>query len=131
MGFYCKEVELIERSSFSPFNSPTAVQMAKEHVERDYAVVGSWEDTNVTLTVLERYIPRFFRGAKLMYEMNNNKIVNRNKNKRKPFIEPEVKAMIRRNFTNEYEFYYFCKQRLYKQYLALNLNELERHGLLN
>lgn len=42
--------------------------MAKEHVERDYAVVGSWEDTNITLTVLERYIPRFFRGAKLMYE---------------------------------------------------------------
>lgn len=42
--------------------------MAKEHVERDYAVVGSWEDTNITLTVFERYIPRFFRGAKLMYE---------------------------------------------------------------
>lgn len=42
--------------------------MAKEHVERDYAVVGSWEDTNITLTVFERYIPRFFTGAKLMYE---------------------------------------------------------------
>ncbi|XP_017840006.1 uncharacterized protein LOC108597898 [Drosophila busckii] len=114
-----------------PFNSPTAIQMAKEHVERDYAVVGSWEDTNITLTVFERYIPRFFNGAKLMYEMHNNKITNRNKNKRKPFIEPEVKEMIRRNFTNEYEFYYFCKQRLYKQYLALNLKQLEQHGLLN
>ncbi|XP_017957433.1 heparan sulfate 2-O-sulfotransferase pipe-like isoform X3 [Drosophila navojoa] len=114
-----------------PFNSPTAVQMAKEHVERDYAVVGSWEDTNITLTVLERYIPRFFRGAKLMYEMHTNKITNRNKNKRKPYIEPEVKEMIRRNFTHEYEFYHFCKQRLYKQYLALNLHELEKHGLLN
>ncbi|KRK02395.1 uncharacterized protein Dyak_GE27602 [Drosophila yakuba] len=135
-----------------PFNSPTAVQMAKEHVERDYAVVGSWEDTNITLTVLENYIPRFFRGAKLMYEsrsliqfpslriyivfsipktVHNNKITNRNKNKRKPFIEPEVKEMIRKNFTSEYEFYYFCKQRLYKQYLALNLKELEVHGLLN
>ncbi|XP_039150176.1 heparan sulfate 2-O-sulfotransferase pipe-like [Drosophila simulans] len=127
--------------------------MAKEHVERDYAVVGSWEDTNITLTVLENYIPRFFRGAKLMYEsrslihnflssemtlcsqspktVHNSKITNRNKNKRKPFVEPEVKEMIRRNFTNEYEFYYFCKQRLYKQYLALNLKELEVHGLLN
>ncbi|KRF84614.1 uncharacterized protein Dvir_GJ27108, partial [Drosophila virilis] len=114
-----------------PFNSPTAIQMAKEHVERDYAVVGSWEDTNITLTVFERYIPRFFTGAKLMYEMHNNKITNRNKNKRKPYIEPEVKEMIRRNFTYEYEFYHFCKQRLYKQYLALNLRELEKHGLLN
>lgn len=62
--------------------------------------------------------------------MHNNKITNRNKNKRKPYIEPEVKEMIRRNFTNEYEFYYFCKQRLYKQYLALNIKELEKHGLL-
>ncbi|XP_068148915.1 heparan sulfate 2-O-sulfotransferase pipe-like [Drosophila tropicalis] len=113
-----------------PFNSPTAIQMAKEHVERDYAVVGSWEDTNITLTVLEQYIPRFFRGAKLMYEMNNKQITNRNKNKRKPFIEPEVKELIRRNFTHEYEFYHFCKQRLYKQYLALNLNQLEKYNLL-
>ncbi|KAH8332235.1 hypothetical protein KR074_011245, partial [Drosophila pseudoananassae] len=142
--FFCGHNE----AKCTPFNSPTAVQMAKEHVERDYAVVGSWEDTNVTLTVLERYIPRFFRGAKLMYEsrflliqnipkmaltlcyplsiVHNNKITNRNKNKRKPYIEPEVKEMIRKNFTNEYDFYYFCKQRLYKQYLALNLKELEK-----
>jgi len=63
--------------------------------------------------------------------VHNNKITNRNKNKRKPFIEPEVKDLIRKNFTNEYEFYHFCKQRLYKQYLALNLKELEKHGLLN
>lgn len=42
--------------------------MAKEHVERDYAVVGSWEDTNITLTVFEKYIPKFFNGAKLLYE---------------------------------------------------------------
>lgn len=51
-----------------PFNSPAAVQMAKEHVERDYAVVGSWEDTNITLTVFEKYIPRFFQGAKTVFE---------------------------------------------------------------
>ncbi|XP_030387991.1 heparan sulfate 2-O-sulfotransferase pipe-like [Scaptodrosophila lebanonensis] len=113
-----------------PFNSPAAVQMAKEHVERDYAVVGSWEETNITLTVLEQYIPRFFRGAKLMFEMHNDRITNRNKNKRKPFIEPEVKQLLKANFTSEYEFYHFCKQRLYKQYLALHLHELEARGLL-
>lgn len=67
----------------------------------------------------------------LYQSVHNNKITNRNKNKRKPYIEPEVKEMIRRNFTYEYEFYHFCKQRLYKQYLALNLRELEKHGLLN
>lgn len=44
-------------------------------MERDYAVVGSWEDTNITLTVLEKYIPRFFRNAKLMYESRSPKFV--------------------------------------------------------
>ncbi|XP_037940417.1 heparan sulfate 2-O-sulfotransferase pipe-like [Teleopsis dalmanni] len=107
-----------------PFNSPAAIQMAKEHVERDYAVVGSWEDTNITLTVFEKYIPRFFQGVKIVFEMHNEKITNRNKNKRKPKIDEDVKEMIRKNFTHEYDFYYFCKQRLYKQYLAISLKDL-------
>lgn len=46
------------------FNNRDVVQRAKRNVENMYAVVGSWEDTNVTLSVLEAYIPRFFRGAK-------------------------------------------------------------------
>ncbi|XP_061393620.1 heparan sulfate 2-O-sulfotransferase pipe-like [Musca vetustissima] len=114
-----------------PFNSPAAVQMAKEHVERDYAVVGSWEDTNITLSVFEKYIPRFFNGAKTIFEIHSDKITNRNKNKRKPKVDDDVRAMIRKNFTHEYEFYYFCKQRLYKQYLAANLKELQANGLLD
>jgi len=41
------------------------------NVEREYAVVGSWEDTNVTLAVLEAYIPRFFTDAtKVYYSMS-------------------------------------------------------------
>ncbi|XP_059219912.1 heparan sulfate 2-O-sulfotransferase pipe-like isoform X3 [Stomoxys calcitrans] len=114
-----------------PFNSPAAVQMAKEHVERDYAVVGSWEDTNITLNVFEKYIPRFFNGAKTLFEIHNDKITNRNKNKRKPKVDQDVKDLIKKNFTHEYDFYYFCKQRLYKQYLAANMKSLEAHGLLN
>ncbi|XP_017137595.1 heparan sulfate 2-O-sulfotransferase pipe-like isoform X6 [Drosophila miranda] len=51
-----------------PFDSPHAIQLAKRNVERDYAVVGSWEDTNITLAVLEAYIPRFFRGARQVFE---------------------------------------------------------------
>lgn len=45
------------------FNSQTATQIAKLNIERDYAVVGTWEETNITLTVLEHYIPRFFKDA--------------------------------------------------------------------
>lgn len=48
-------------------NSEIASQIAKSHVEKEYAVVGSWEDTNITLAVLEAYIPRFFADATKIY----------------------------------------------------------------
>ena len=44
-----------------------ALRKAKENVEKHYAVVGVLEDLNKTLTVLEHYIPRFFKGAKDVY----------------------------------------------------------------
>ncbi|XP_055843997.1 heparan sulfate 2-O-sulfotransferase pipe isoform X2 [Episyrphus balteatus] len=108
-----------------PFNSPTAIQIAKHNVEKYYAVVGTWEDTNVTLTVLEKFIPRYFHGAKLLYALNQDKIRKRNKNTRKPKVDDDVREMIKKNFTQEYDFYHFCKQRLYKQYISLKLKELD------
>lgn len=44
-----------------------ALQRAKKAVERHYAVVGVLEDLNSTLTVLENYIPLFFKGATQVY----------------------------------------------------------------
>ncbi|KAH8286315.1 hypothetical protein KR054_006759 [Drosophila jambulina] len=104
-----------------PFNSHHAIQVAKRRVEKEYSVVGTLEETNITLTVFEKYIPRFFNHARFLHKLNSKSIRNRNRNNRKPHIDPDVREMVRRNFTNEYEFYYFCKQRLYKQYLALQL----------
>lgn len=52
---------------YRPFNSYGALQKAKEVVEHDYAVVGSWEDVNVTLKVLENYIPKYFKGVTQLY----------------------------------------------------------------
>ncbi len=39
------------------------MRKAKENVEKHYAVVGVLEELNKTLTVLEHYVPRFFKGA--------------------------------------------------------------------
>ena len=39
------------------------MKKAMENVEKHYAVVGILEDLNKTLTVLEHYVPRFFKGA--------------------------------------------------------------------
>ena len=48
-----------------------------------------------------------------------------NRNIYKPPVAESTKELVRKNFTREIEFFEFCKQRLHKQYLALNLNEEE------
>ena len=54
---------LNERLTNRGFNTEIAMRKAKENVEKHYAVVGLLEDLNKTLTVLEHYVPRFFKGA--------------------------------------------------------------------
>ena len=49
------------------------MRKAKENVEKHYAVVGVLEELNKTLTVLEHYVPRFFKGAKDVYYSKNKK----------------------------------------------------------
>lgn len=103
------------------FNTEIAMRKAKENVEKHYAVVGLLEDLNKTLTVLEHYVPRFFKGALDTYYKEHKTFSKINRNTYKPSVPEEVKDIVRANFTRELEFYDFCKQRLHKQYLALNL----------
>ncbi|XP_019866240.1 heparan sulfate 2-O-sulfotransferase pipe [Aethina tumida] len=104
-----------------PFNTDGALERAKRAVEQHYAVVGVLEELNTTMTVLEKYVPRFFQGASDIYWNEISRFNPINKNSFKPPVSEEIKEMVRRNFTKEIEFYEFCKQRLHKQYLALKL----------
>lgn len=56
-----------------PFNTVGALERAKHAVESQYAVVGVLEDLNTTLSVFEKYIPRFFSGAAETYYGINRK----------------------------------------------------------
>ncbi|XP_053638215.2 heparan sulfate 2-O-sulfotransferase pipe [Cherax quadricarinatus] len=105
------------------FNTEYALQKAKENVEKHYAVVGVLEDLNITLTVLEHYIPKFFRGAKHLYWNEVQKFNKINRNIYKPPVLEKIKDIVRKNFTREIEFYEFCRRRLYMQYAALKLPE--------
>jgi len=105
------------------FNTEVAMKKAKENVERHYAVVGVLEELNKTLTVLEHYVPRFFKGALDVYWNEVHIYSKINRNIYKPPVAEEVKDIVRKNFTRELEFFDFCKQRLHKQYLALNLDK--------
>ena len=46
-----------------------------------------------------------------------------NRNIYKPSTAEATKDIVRKNFTRELEFFDFCKQRLHKQFLALNLDK--------
>lgn len=107
------------------FNTQYALQKAKENVERNYAVVGVLENINMTLTVLEHYVPKFFKGAKEVYWNEVQKFSKVNRNIYKPQVAEKVKDIVRKNFTREMEFYEFCRRRLYMQYAALKLPEQE------
>ena len=79
------------------------------------------EEMKKSLFVLERYIPRFFDNATMVYDelmihTNNGGI---NKNIFKPKITMQLQKMLLHNFSNELDFYEFCKARLHKQYLSL------------
>jgi len=105
------------------FNTERALNIAKENVEKHYAVVGVLEEMNKTLTVLEHYVPRFFKGARDVYYNEVQKYSKINRNIYKPPVSESTKAIVRQNFTREIEFFEFCKQRLHKQYMALNLKK--------
>ncbi|XP_073975569.1 heparan sulfate 2-O-sulfotransferase pipe [Rhodnius prolixus] len=119
--FFCGHAE-----QCTPFNSDSALQRAKTAVEKHYAVVGVLEDLNSTLTVLEHYIPKFFKGATKTYQEQVESYQKINRNSFKPPVSEEVKDMVRRNFTREIEFYHFCRQRLHRQLLALKLPDVYR-----
>ncbi|XP_016998118.1 heparan sulfate 2-O-sulfotransferase pipe isoform X2 [Drosophila takahashii] len=105
-----------------PFNSHEAMQRAKKNVEEHYAVVGTWEDTNTTLSVLEGYVPRFFTGAKDEYYALKKKLGNVNRNVFRPTLSDKARVILSQNLTREIELYQFIRHRLYKQYIALQLD---------
>ncbi|KAK4315513.1 hypothetical protein Pmani_013274 [Petrolisthes manimaculis] len=103
------------------FGDMRALLRAKEVVEREWAVVGVLEEWNNTLHVLHHYIPRFFEGAsQLYYEHLHHSKTKTNTNFYKPQVDPKAKEFLKTSFHVEYEFYEFVKQRLHRQYRALN-----------
>ncbi|XP_033237553.1 heparan sulfate 2-O-sulfotransferase pipe isoform X6 [Drosophila pseudoobscura] len=103
-------------------NSEATMQMAKMHVEREYSVVGTWEETNITLAVLEAYIPRFFAGATKVYYSQTKKFTV-NTTPHDNSLDEEVERYLKDSFKFELELYQFIMQRLYMQYIAINKNQ--------
>lgn len=59
VAFYCGHSAVCDE-----FNGEGAMNLAKENVEKYFAVVGVLEQMDKSLEVLENYVPRFFRNAR-------------------------------------------------------------------
>ncbi|CAM1295127.1 Uncharacterised protein g1199 [Pycnogonum litorale] len=90
-----------------------AYETAKNNIKRYFPVVGVLEDIEKTLAVLENYVPFFFAGAREVYTETN---LHGNANGRKIPVDENVKEMVKKNLTLEYELYEFIKRRLDKQF---------------
>ena len=79
-------------------------------------MVGITENMNVTLKVLEAKMPEYFAGAHEEYFDNVDVRKWRHINSFKLPVSEEVKGMLIEKFKHELDFYYFCYQRLQRQY---------------
>ena len=104
------------------FNNPEAKRRAIANVEKFFPVVGVTENVDMTLKVLEKVLPEYFTGATETYYNEEYVVKNQNRNKHKKPVSKETLQIIRQNFTNEIEFYEFCKVRLKNQYDLLFSN---------
>ena len=104
--------------------------MAKWHVEKYYSVVGIIEEMDLSLKVMERYLPKFFLNATAIYmkeivsDLNGDLIKKLsgttlifNKNPLSKKVKEETRLNLMRHpvFKLEYEFYEFVRQRLHIQ----------------
>ena len=106
--------------SCSLLGSKTALQIAKDNVEQNFAVVGVLEHLTESLAVMEDRLPQFFSGLSEQYkrQLERNEIVNKNLIKSHP-LSKEAKSVLRELLSNEYELYDYVKQKLFRQFKSL------------
>lgn len=84
-----------------------AINVAKYNAERFYSVIGITELLELSIAVMEQFLPRFFKGAKLI----KNAKLTPNK---KP-LSSAAKIRLTQKLGMDMEFYDFAYQRLLKQ----------------
>lgn len=103
-------------------SSRWALHRAISNVEKHFLVVGILEEYELTLKVLERMLPGYFKGASELYhspKMAAN--ISRTSTNLKVLPSNETVARLRDSMKYEYQFYEYIRARLFKQKEMLGL----------
>ncbi|KAK4298991.1 hypothetical protein Pmani_028698 [Petrolisthes manimaculis] len=92
-----------------------ALQEAKRVVSEEYSVVGLVEHMDLSLTLMETLVPRYFTGAVRIYKKIKKVDNNININHQKPQVPLAVKKKLVHMFSNDMDLYNFVEQRLFQQ----------------
>ena len=100
----------------SDAGSLSSLQRAKTAVEQQYSVVGVSEKRKISLAVMEAFLPIWFRQATSMEEKRETKreMVNSH-----PEPSEQTRAELKTRLELDYNFYYFCIQRLEMQWNSI------------
>ena len=113
IGYFCGHLPVCRK-----FNNKIAFEIAISNVQNYYSVVGITEEMKKSLTVMEKKLPNFFNGVSALIE-NEVPKDKRNINHFKPKVSQHVKDLLKANFSYEFDFYQFCKNRLQEQFKSL------------
>ena len=78
-------------------------------------MVGLLEHLEETVAVLENKIPQFFSGLSNLYLQQKGRVANKNSVKSKDIPE-EIREAFKSRLKNEYELYYYIRQKLLREY---------------
>jgi dermatan/chondrotin sulfate uronyl 2-O-sulfotransferase UST len=84
------------------------MQRAKQAVEERYSVVGLLERRNLSLAVMEAFLPRWFRGLTQLPDRTSN-------TNQHPAPAGPARRELRRRLALDYDFYAFVEKRLLVQ----------------
>ena len=90
-----------------------AVEKAKENIEKSFMVVGTLEEMDKTIMVMECVMPDYMKG---LIEMNQQTNIHKHSKHDKVIpLSSKAREVMKSRLSKEYELYDFVKEKLEKQ----------------
>lgn len=100
--------------------SSWALNRAKQNVNKYYAIVGYVEEIDKFYELLEKTMPQYFDGLEKLYVENKEYLKHTTSNTHTKVLSQTSRDFIKSRMGYEYDFYYFVKRKLQKQYSMLS-----------